>query len=96
MRWKSKTLRAYQRELPGGGFVAIDITTAVTMLRGRCWYGRIVVERRSEPSRRTGNAPVIGHAADKTMELVMQQLLPTALCNQSIGAAILRLRSRAA
>ena len=59
--------------------------------RGRLYEGKLVVERRST-SRRKGHAPpVVGQAWGRTVEEVVQQLLPAAQYNPAIGAAILRL-----
>ena len=89
----STTQRAYFRELPGRGFVAIDVTPATSLFRRRHYRGSLIVERRAE-SRRVGHAPpVIAEASGESVESVIQQLLPAAECNPVIGAALLRLRS---
>jgi hypothetical protein len=77
------------RELPGGGFVAIDVAARRSLLGRRRFDGWIVVERRSGRVG-AGSAPVIARAWDKSMEGVIQQLLPAALSNVAIGAALLR------
>jgi hypothetical protein len=82
--------RIFWRELPGGGVVAIDVLTGRSPLGRRRFHGSVVVERRSH-QRRDANAPVIARASDRTMEKVVQQLLPLALCNARIGAAMLHL-----
>jgi hypothetical protein len=86
----SKTQRAYVRELPGGGFVAIDVTPATSLLPGRHFHGAIVVERRAY-WRREGHSPVeVADATGKSVGVVVQELLPTAESNPAIGAALLR------
>jgi hypothetical protein len=50
----------YQRDLPGGGYVAID---ALASGDGR-WHARLWVERRPDPARRTGHPPPIVLEAD--------------------------------
>jgi hypothetical protein len=81
---------AYARDLPGGGFVAIDIERDRTWLGARRFHGTLAVERRANPNRRDGPLPVIGEAFGRTAESVLQQLLPTAQSNCAIGTALLR------
>jgi hypothetical protein len=78
----------FWRDLPGGGIVAIDVTTGRSRLGRRRFDGSVVVERRSH-LRRNANAPVIARASARSIENVVQQLLPLALCNPTIGAAML-------
>lgn len=86
----SKTQRAYVRELPGGGFVAIDVRPATSLLHGHHFHGTLVVERRAQ-WRREGHAPVeIADASGKTVDAVVGALLLTAESNWAIGAALLR------
>lgn len=49
----------YRRELPGGGFVVIDVDRAAKLSRTR-----VSVERRAMADRRSGHAPVIIAEAD--------------------------------
>jgi hypothetical protein len=90
-------VRPYRRELPGGGFVAIDVQPVRSGLwRPRRYAGAVVVERRS--AWRSGNhpSPVIARASGRSVEEVVQALLPAARSNEAIGAAFLRLsRTRA-
>lgn len=91
MPWRRKPHRAYQRALPAGGFVAIDVVHTRSLRRAHLYEGKLVVERRSR-SRRKGDAPpVVGRAWGRTVEEVVQQLLPAAQYNPAIGAAILRM-----
>ncbi len=92
MRSDSKVQRAFVRQLPGGGFVAIDVVPVTSMFHRRRYHGSLVVERRAS-SRRQGHVPpVIAEAVGKTVESVIQQLLPAAEYNPAIGAALLRRR----
>jgi hypothetical protein len=85
-------IRAYHRALPGGGFVAIDVHAIRTPFwRPRRYEGEIVVERRSAWRDGDHPSPVIARAADSSVEAVVQRLLPTALRNEAIAAALLRL-----
>jgi len=86
---KAKTQRAYTRELPGGGFVAIDVTPVTSLLHGRRFHGTLTVERRSNWRRDGHTPPVIGHASGSSVEAVVRQLLPAAESNPAIGTALL-------
>lgn len=85
----ASTCRVFRRDLPGGGFVAIDVVASRSLFGRHRFEGCVIVERRARPSR-AGVAPVIARARGKSMEQVMQQLLPSALSNAAIGAALLR------
>jgi len=86
---KAKTQRAYTRELPGGGFVAIDVTSVTSILGGRHFRGTLIVERRVSWRRDGHMPPVIGQASGSSVESVVQQLLPAAESNPAIGMALL-------
>jgi len=89
MRRTSKTQRAYTRELPGGGFVAIDVTSVGSLFHRRHYHGTLMVERRAGWRREGHSPPVIGEASGATVESVVQQLLPAAEWNPAIGAALM-------
>lgn len=91
MRWKGKTERAYLRTLPGGGYVAIDVTYVRRLFRRGHYRGVVLVERRSDGDRHRTFAPIIiARATGRTIDSVVHQLLPAAECNPAIGAALLR------
>jgi hypothetical protein len=91
MSHDSKTQRAYFRELPGHGFVAIDVKPEPFHLWRHHYRASLIVERR-EPSRRAGHTPpVVAEATGDTIESVLQPLLPAAEYNPAIAAALLRL-----
>lgn len=76
----------YSRELPGGGYVAIDSRVDARGLHARLW-----VERRSDPMRRAGHLPPIiveCDAADGAEALDL--LRPIAADNLSLALAIRR------
>jgi hypothetical protein len=88
MGHRSIMQREFERELPGEGFVAIDVRAVHSLLRGRSFVGELRVERRA-PARRAGHSPpTIGTASGATVEDVVRQLLPVAQSNVSIGAAL--------
>ena len=87
-----KVGRIYWRELPGGGFVALDVVEQPTHVGGR-FLGTITVERRSAPARRVGCAPpIIVEAWARTPGALLHQLLPIARSNPAIGHALLQRR----
>ena len=90
MSHELKTQRAYERDLPGGGFVAIDVTPVASIFRAPRFRGSLVVDRRGVGRRAGHLPPVIGRALGKSRESVVQQLLPVALLNAAIGAAIIK------
>jgi hypothetical protein len=88
--WRDpKTQRAYTRELPGGGFVAIDVTRVTSLLHRHHFHGTLSVERRASWRREGHAAPVIGEASGPSVESVLRQLLPAAQFNPAIGSALL-------
>jgi hypothetical protein len=91
----SRTGRLYERELPGGGFVAIDVSLEAAgdeaIPRTRVW-----VERRSEADRRSGHtAPVIAEADGDEASAQFTDMLRIARDNVAIARALLDLRSDA-
>jgi hypothetical protein len=87
-----KTRPVYLRQLPGQGFVAIEVAVEFSFLHGHQYRGSLVIERRA-PWRRPGHRPpIIAEANGKSIEAVIQQLLPIAECNPAIGAAVLRMK----
>jgi hypothetical protein len=82
--------RIYWRELPGGGFVALDVAEHPAHPGGR-YLGTITVERRSDAARRVGCAPpVVAEWRGWSPGLVLYHLLPIARSNPAIGHALLR------
>lgn len=85
------TERVYFRTLPGGGYVAIDVTCDRRWLRPSRYLGTVVVERRVDGERHRKLQPVIiADASGPSMDAVLQSLLPAAECNPAIGSALLR------
>lgn len=76
----------YSRELPGGGFVAIDALTD-----GRSQHLRLWVERRGDPLRRSGHLPpIIAEAAAADADQALAELQPIAADNLALALAIRR------
>lgn len=82
--------RVYVRELPGGGFVAIEITPMRNFLGRRKYHGEVVVERRSDLERREGHAaPRVAESEAATISSVLHQLFPVAQSNVAVAARCL-------
>ena len=89
----SRIGRLYERELPGGGYVAIDVSVET---RGEdvVPHTRVFVERRSESVRRSGHVPPCiaeADADDSTTEF--SDLLRIARDNVAIARALLDLEA---
>jgi hypothetical protein len=89
----SRIGRLYERELPGGGYVAIDVSVE-TRGEDAVPHTRVFVERRSESVRRSGHAPPCiaeADADDSTTEF--SDLLRIARDNVAIARALLDLEA---
>ena len=76
----------YSRDLPGGGFVAIDAVAASPGQHARLW-----VERRADPLRRAGHLPpIIAECAAEDAESALAALQPIASDNLVLALAIRR------
>ena len=74
----------YSRDLPGGGYVAID---AYPDSRGH--HARLWVERRADPARRSGHLPpVIAESDAVDPEAAVAELKPIAADNLALAQAI--------
>lgn len=80
--------REFERELPGEGFVAIDVRAIHSLFHRRSFVGELRVERRAKERRAGHTPPTIGFASGATIEDVVRLLLPVAQSNVSIGAAL--------
>lgn len=83
----------YSRELPGGGYVAIEVLDE----DGRTHRARLSVERRSDPQRRVGHyPPVIAEAEGGTRAGVFTELFRIASDNVAIARGIMEWQARRA
>jgi len=96
MRGRSRQYEPFKRDLPGGGYVAIEVTSTQRFWRPRVYDGRVIIERRANGRRAGHTPPVIATASGDSVEAVVRQLLPAAQCNSTIAAALLRLQSACA
>jgi hypothetical protein len=82
----------YERELPGGGFVAVQVADRGPEQQ-QC-EGRISVERRVERERREGHEPpVIVHLQGDSPRTVFNELYRIASDNVAVARAILAWQS---
>lgn len=80
----------YSRELPGGGFVAID---AQPRHEGHC--ARLWVERRADLTRRTGHVPpVIVECEANSLDAALAELQAIAADNVALAVALRRWQLR--
>ena len=80
--------RLFHRDLPGGGFVAIELTGAVSTER----RVRVVVERRSDRNRRLGHVPPVIHDEPWAPDRGIGELYRMACDNVAIARGLLRIR----
>jgi hypothetical protein len=85
----SHTERVYVRELPGGGFVAIDVQV-VRAVGSAMYFGSLIAERRSSSRGAGQSPPMLAEATGPSVDAVLKRLLPIAQSNPAIGAALLR------
>ena len=81
--------RLFHRDLPGGGFVAIELTGPSTSDR----LVRVIVERRSDRTRRIGHRPPVIHEEAWAPERGIGDLYRMACDNVAIARGLLRLNS---
>ena len=81
----------YTRDLPGGGYVAIEART-----QGEARYlGRLLAERRADPARRAGHTPpVIAEVEGATPTGVFDELYAIAADNVSVAQWIMRWQAK--
>jgi hypothetical protein len=81
----------YTRDLPGGGYVAIE---ARAESDGR-FQGRLLAERRADLARRAGHAPpVIAEVVGATPTSVFDELYAIAADNVNVAQWIMRWQSK--
>ncbi len=77
----------YTRQLPGGGYVAIEATTRADAQVSL----RLYVERRVDPKRRTGHhPPVVAEISGIDRERAVRQLVRIAEDNVEVARALQR------
>lgn len=80
--------RLFHRDLPGGGYVAIDVIAGSSTADRAV---RVVVERRGDRSRRYGHKPPVILEEDWKAERGLAELYRIVSDNTAIARALLRL-----
>ena len=81
--------RLFHRDLPGGGYVAIEVGPATASAERMM---RLVVERRADRGRRAGHQPPMIHEEPWRSERGVGDLYRVACDNVAIARGLLRLR----
>src|SRR5215218_2573900 len=90
---RTESTRAYTRELPGGGYVAIDVTAMMGPDGAPACRGEVVVERRVTVDRREGHpVPVVAAATADDTAAVLDALFPIATSNAQVARGLLQYR----
>ncbi len=85
--------RLYRRQLPGGGYVAIDSTTGVAATA--LVHVQVRVERRADLARRAGHEPpVVAEADVADPHQVFDELHAIAVDNVEVARALQRWQAR--
>ena len=88
--WRTATTkRVEMRELPGGGFAAIDVTPRRSPWGRRRLHGALIVERRPEWRRAGHSPPIVAVASGPSIDSVLRQLLPILQSNAALGSALI-------
>jgi hypothetical protein len=96
-RQRTESEVLYRRALPGGGVVLIRASAVRSRLGRAHVRGEVVVERRTDTSRRAGHEPPVIAAADRrTEDAVLRELFPLASSNTAIAVACLKRQPRRA
>jgi hypothetical protein len=85
---RRRTERLFHRDLPGGGFVAIELTMASGTARRRV---RVIVERRADRMRRAGHAPPVIIEEEWRVERGLGDLYRVACDNVAVARELLKL-----
>jgi glycine cleavage system regulatory protein len=87
----------YRRPMPGGGYVEVELEAAVVNAsdkRDRMLRGRIVMERRADPSRRYGHqAPVVVELTGDDRDELMANLFQLAQDNAALARNLMRMQA---
>jgi hypothetical protein len=85
-----ESTRAFTRELPGGGYVAIEVTVTTRPDGATACRGELVVERRAEVDRREGHpVPVVAEAMADDAAGVLDALFPIATSNAQVARRLM-------
>ncbi|MGH7678726.1 MAG: hypothetical protein ACRENU_09685 [Gemmatimonadaceae bacterium] len=80
--------RLFHRDLPGGGYVAIELSVGTQAIQRRV---RVIVERRGDRARRAGHVPPVILEEDWKAERGLGELYRIACDNSAIARGLLRI-----
>jgi hypothetical protein len=88
----------YRRQMPGGGYVEVELDASpggtAPEERGTPVRGRVVMERRSDPGRRSGHqAPVVAELAGDDRDELMADLFRLARDNAALARSLMRMHA---
>ena len=88
----------YRRQMPGGGYVEVELDTSLDETardaRGGPIRGRVVMERRADPGRRSGHpAPVVAELAGDDRDELMADLFRLAQDNAALARSLMRMHT---
>ncbi|MFL5619723.1 MAG: hypothetical protein ACJ79A_15175 [Gemmatimonadaceae bacterium] len=87
----------YRRQMPGGGYVEVELdASGEATLDGRVapTRGRVVMERRADPGRRSGHrAPVVAELAGDDLDELMADLFRLARDNAALARSLMRMHA---
>jgi hypothetical protein len=88
----------YRRQMPGGGYVEVELDAlpddAARDARGGPMRGRVVMERRADPGRRSGHpAPVVAELAGDDRDELMADLFRLAQDNAALARSLMRMHA---
>jgi hypothetical protein len=86
----------YRRQMPGGGYVEVELDASSPPLmhdgRSGLLRGRVVMERRADPGRRTGHrAPVVAELTGDDRDELMADLFRLARDNAALARNLMRM-----
>jgi len=86
----------YRRQMPGGGYVEVELDAPSGEVapegQGMPIRGRVVMERRADPGRRSGHqAPVVAELAGDDRDELMADLFRLARDNAALARSLMRM-----
>ena len=86
----------YRRPMPGGGYVEVELDAAPSQAareeRSGPIRGRVIMERRADPGRRSGHqAPVVAELAGDDRDELMADLFRLARDNAALARSLMRM-----
>lgn len=86
----------YRRPMPGGGYVEVEVDASPNEAsrdeRSGPLRGRVVMERRADPGRRSGHtAPVVAELAGDDRDELMADLFRLARDNAALARSLMRM-----